>query len=58
MWTKWDDKMGGMKIDSNDLMALFGLILISSGVYFIYPPLSLIIPGIVLLGVGLWGSVK
>jgi hypothetical protein len=47
-----------MKIDSNDLMALVGLILISSGVYFIYPPLSLIIPGVVLLGVGLWGSVK
>lgn len=41
------------KADYTDLIAVIGLALLAAGLYFIYPPLALVIPGAVLLLVGL-----
>lgn len=44
-------------MDRFDLLALIGLGLLSTGLYLIYPPLALIVPGCFLLLIGLLGAV-
>ncbi len=41
------------KPDLSDLIAISGLALLAGGLYFVYPPLALIVPGLTLLLVGL-----
>lgn len=43
-------------MDSYDGLALIGLILLTVGVYFVYAPLALIVPGVALLISGIYGG--
>ena len=43
-------------MDRWDVMALAGLVLVGVGLWFVYWPLALIVPGVVLLVVGLVGA--
>ena len=45
------------KIDSNDLAAFIGLILLGIGLYLAWPPLAFIVVGLVLLIVGILGAI-
>ena len=44
------------KLDKYDIMFLIGLALLCAGLYFAWPPLALIVPGLILAGRGLIGS--
>lgn len=46
------------KIDRNDIAFISGLILTSAGAGLIYLPLALLVPGVVLLFVGILGAMK
>lgn len=41
-----------------DLLAVVGGGLVTAGLAWIYPPLGLIFPGGVLIGVAIWGAMK
>lgn len=43
-------------MDRFDIVALIGLALLAAGLYFVYWPLALIVPGVVLFGVGALGA--
>lgn len=43
-------------MDRFDFIALLGLLLLAGGLYFVYPPAALIVPGAVLLLVGALGA--
>lgn len=43
-------------MDRWDMIALVGLALVGVGLWFVYWPLALIVPGVVLVGVGLFGA--
>lgn len=43
-------------MDRWDIMALVGLVLVGVGLWFVYWPLALIVPGVVLVIVGLFGA--
>ena len=43
-------------IDRYDVVALLGVLLITGGCYLVYPPLALIVPGVLLLVLGLLGA--
>lgn len=43
-------------MDKFDVVFLLGLLLIAVGLYFVYWPLALIVPGCVLLILGIWGA--
>lgn len=43
-------------VDKYDLISLTGLILTAVGLHMIYPPLALVIPGVLLMVVGAWGA--
>jgi hypothetical protein len=45
-------------IDGNDLMVFFGMVLLTSGSYFIYPPLGLVVPGVILFTLGIVGAIR
>ena len=45
-------------MDLYDGFALIGLGLLSAGLYFVYWPLALIVPGVILLAVGLAGATR
>lgn len=40
------------------MITITGLILLTSGVYFIYAPLALIVPGILLIVFGIYGAMN
>ena len=39
-------------MDKYDFVTLFGLILVAAGLYFVYWPLALIVPGVVFVVIG------
>jgi hypothetical protein len=43
-------------IDRYDIAAIVGLALVTIGVYFIYEPLALIVPGLLLLAFSIIGA--
>ncbi len=43
-------------MDRWDVMALVGLGMVGVGLWFVYWPLALIVPGVVLLAVGIFGA--
>lgn len=43
-------------MDRYDLLTLIGLILLAGGLYLVYPPMALIVPGVVLVTVGVIGA--
>lgn len=45
-------------IDKFDIIALGGLILLTIGVFFVYEPLALIVPGVLLLCFGVVGGLN
>lgn len=45
-------------MDKYDLFALLGLGLIATGLAFVYWPLALIVPGVLLLTLGVVGAVR
>lgn len=44
------------RIDAADIMAGAGLALLATGLYLAWAPLALIVPGLVLLALGIVGS--
>jgi len=44
------------RIDAADIMAGVGLTLLATGLYFAWAPLALIVPGALLLALGIMGS--
>jgi len=45
-------------VDSHDLIAFIGLVMLSIGCYFVYPPLVLIVPGSILFIIGVVGALS
>lgn len=45
-------------MDIYDALGALGLILVAVGLYFVYPPLALIVPGAVLVAVALAGAAR
>lgn len=43
-------------MDRYDLLTLIGLALLAGGLYLVYPPMALIVPGVVLVAVGVIGA--
>jgi len=44
------------ELDIADVLAGVGLIMLAIGLYFAWAPLALIVPGVVLLALGIMGS--
>ena len=45
-------------MDTFDAIGIAGLVLLAAGLWFVYWPLALIVPGAVLLGVALAGAAR
>ena len=45
-------------MDSYDAMGAIGLVLTAAGCWLIYPPLALLVPGVVLLTVAVAGAAR
>lgn len=45
-------------MDTFDALGIIGLVLLAAGLWFVYWPLALIVPGAVLLGVALAGAAR
>ena len=45
-------------MDIYDALGIGGLILLAAGLYFVYPPLALIAPGVVLLVAAVAGAAR
>jgi len=43
-------------LDRNDVVALLGLLLMAGGLVFVYWPLALIVPGALLVALGVTGA--
>ena len=46
------------RFDKYDAIALLGLLLLTSGVYFVFAPLALIVPGALLILFGVVGGIN
>lgn len=42
--------------DIFDFLSFFGLVLMAIGLYFVYPPLALMVPGVLVFGLGVVGA--
>lgn len=49
---------GAFFMDIYDALGALGLILLAVGLYFVYPPLALIAPGVVLLVAAVAGAAR
>ncbi len=45
-------------IDANDATASAGLVLLALGCGWAWPPLGLIVPGLILFGLSVWGTLR
>jgi len=58
MTTPPERRESGFERFGNDILIIVGLGLTGFGLYLIYPPLTPLVMGLILLVIGLWGSVR
>ena len=47
--------MRRLQLDKRDIVFFVGLLLLVAGVYLVYAPAALIVPGVILIAISLWG---